>query len=263
MSNESMKAYLAAKYMSGPKADAILSRTTAPVKKKKRKQQEPVPGPSSSALIVDDDAGWGGARPHGQDDDEDLADAVVEKDRSFKKRKTDGRVKEEESGWTTVRAGLDTDQPPPQEEAEDERPQVVEETPFVGGLVTSSSQKISSSSSLNARAKPQTAEELEAERLAQETVYRDTSGRRIDTKAERAAAARAKREREEREAKKMEWGKGLIQREEEEKRKQQLERERNRDLAVYADDKELNEELKEKERWNDPAAAFLTVSDSP
>jgi pre-mRNA-splicing factor CWC26 len=29
-------------------------------------------------------------------------------------------------------------------------------------------------------------------------------------------------------------------------------------LARYADDKDLNEELKEQERWNDPAAAFLT-----
>lgn len=28
----------------------------------------------------------------------------------------------------------------------------------------------------------------------------------------------------------------------------------------YADDEDLNEELKEKERWNDPAAGFLTVS---
>jgi hypothetical protein len=26
------------------------------------------------------------------------------------------------------------------------------------------------------------------------------------------------------------------------------------------DDQELNDELKEKERWNDPAAGFLTVS---
>ena len=58
----------------------------------------------------------------------------------------------------------------------------------------------------------------------------------------------------------MEWGKGLVQREDEAKRKAQLEKERNRDLAVYADDKELNEDLKARDRWNDPAAQFLTVS---
>lgn len=31
----------------------------------------------------------------------------------------------------------------------------------------------------------------------------------------------------------------------------------------YADDEDMNDELKERERWNDPAAAFLTVSHSP
>lgn len=28
----------------------------------------------------------------------------------------------------------------------------------------------------------------------------------------------------------------------------------------YADDEDLNDELKDTERWNDPAAGFLTVS---
>lgn len=31
-------------------------------------------------------------------------------------------------------------------------------------------------------------------------------------------------------------------------------------VCRYADDVELNQELKERERWNDPAAGFLTVS---
>ena len=31
-------------------------------------------------------------------------------------------------------------------------------------------------------------------------------------------------------------------------------------VCRYADDAELNQELKEKVRWNDPAAGFLTVS---
>jgi pre-mRNA-splicing factor CWC26 len=34
----------------------------------------------------------------------------------------------------------------------------------------------------------------------------------------------------------------------------------NTGFARYADDKDLNEELKAQDRWNDPAAAFLTVS---
>lgn len=102
-----------------------------------------------------------------------------------------------------------------------------------------------------------TQEETEA---AQETVYRDASGRKIDLKLARAEAARKKREKEEREAQKLEWGKGLVQREETEKRRIQLEKNRSLQFSRHADDRELNEELKAREIWNDPAAAFLTVS---
>lgn len=102
-------------------------------------------------------------------------------------------------------------------------------------------------------------EEMEA---AQETVYRDASGRKIDMKLARAEAAQKKREKEEKEAQKMEWGKGLVQREEQEQRRNQLEKNKSLPFSRHADDKELNEELMTRERWNDPAAAFLTVSPS-
>ena len=49
-----MQRYLAEKYMSGPKADAILSRD-ATAKKKKRKQATSNIHPTG----VDEDAGWG------------------------------------------------------------------------------------------------------------------------------------------------------------------------------------------------------------
>lgn len=104
-----------------------------------------------------------------------------------------------------------------------------------------------------------TTEEMEA---AQETVYRDASGRKIDMKLARAEAARKKREREEKEARKMEWGKGLVQREEQEKRRIQLEKNKSLPFSRQADDRELNEELMARDRWNDPATAFLTVSPS-
>ena len=58
----------------------------------------------------------------------------------------------------------------------------------------------------------------------------------------------------------MEWGKGLVQREEQEKRKLEMEKNKTKGFARYADDKDLNEDLKATDRWNDPAAAFLTVS---
>ncbi|KAJ7502911.1 Pre-mRNA-splicing factor of RES complex-domain-containing protein [Mycena galericulata] len=240
MSN--MKAYLAEKYMSGPKADAILSRV-APQKKKKRKATGTT-NVAPSSFVMDVDGGWG---DEAKEEAEDVEEAVVATDRSFKKRKV--APTEEGSGWATLQPGIKEDTPPP-----DEQPMVVEETPFVGGLV--SAQQLKKALPQTNVAPAATAEEIA---LAQETVYRDASGKKINTKAARAEATRLKREREEKEAQKMEWGKGLVQRDEAEKRKRELEEQRGKKFARYADDADLNEEMKAKELWNDPAAQFLTV----
>jgi len=94
--------------------------------------------------------------------------------------------------------------------------------------------------------------------LADETVHRDASGKRIDTKAQRAEQVRQRRDEMEREMQKMEWGKGLVQREDKEKKRQEEEEMAAKPMARYADDFDLNAEQREVERWNDPAAAFLT-----
>ncbi|KAL0954933.1 hypothetical protein HGRIS_003866 [Hohenbuehelia grisea] len=242
----SMKAYLAEKYMSGPKADAILSKT-APKKKKKRKVDST---PSLGfAGIRDDDGGWG---DDNKEEEEDFTEAVVASDRGFKKRKV--AAVEDGAGWATIQGGdgIKEESPPP---AADEQPQVVDEPAkqFTGGLVTA--KDLRKAMPKKNEVKKQTEEEIAA---AQETVYRDATGRKIDTKAERAEAARLKREREEREAKKMEWGKGLVQKDEAEKRRQELEKQKSRAFARHADDADLNEDQKAKELWNDPAAAFLS-----
>ena len=132
-------------------------------------------------------------------------------------------------------------------------------TPFVGGLLTSEQLRKALPQSIG-KTTEATEEEIQA---AQETIYRDKQGRVIDTKAAKAEAARKKREKEEREAQKMEWGKGVVQREEQERRRQELEKQKTKGFARYADDKDLNEDLKAQDRWNDPAAAFLTVSRDP
>ncbi|KAG1762714.1 Pre-mRNA-splicing factor of RES complex-domain-containing protein [Suillus occidentalis] len=190
-----MQAYLAEKYMSGPKADAILSRTTQKKKKKRKADYRK----------------------------EDFAEAAVAKDRSFKKRP----VKEESP-------------PIPADEQPTVFVEEESEQPFTGGLLTSAQLR-------KALPKPQ----LKQEELTKE-----------EEEAAQETSARKKREREEKEAKKMEWGKGLVQRQEEDARKRQLEKNKSLPFARRADDKELNEELKAKERWNDPAAAFLTKSRS-
>ncbi|QRV75952.1 Pre-mRNA-splicing factor of RES complex [Ceratobasidium sp. AG-Ba] len=243
--SSSMQAYLASKYMSGPKADAILSRTTDKPKKKKRKTAADS-GPSTSASFIrDDDGGWG--RETRDSDEEELKEAQLASDRSFKKKT--------KSNWEVIQPGdgIPAEDPPPK----DEEPQVVEtEGPvFKAGLMTAEQLK-----KVMPKKKAPTKEEREeaAAAAAQETVYRDSSGRKIDTKAERAEAARRKREKEELEAKKMEWGKGLVQRDEAERRRLELEKEKTRGMARYADDADLNEDQKAQDRWNDPAAAFLT-----
>jgi len=41
-----------------------------------------------------------------------------------------------------------------------------------------------------------------------------------------------------------------------------LEKQKTQGFARYADDKDLNEDMKAQDRWNDPAAAFLTKKTS-
>lgn len=246
-----LKTYLAEKYMSGPKADAILSRT-GPLKKKRKVQEATVtanlPGGST---IRDEDATWGEITR--EDDNDDLKEAVVANDRGFKKRKVVNASAE--SSWITVQEGQVKEETPP---PADEQPMVVD-APFTGGLVDAQQLKKMLPQHNLTNASDLTAEEIAR---AQETVYRDSSGKKIDTKAARAEAARLKRLRLEKEAQRMEWGKGLVQKDEAEKRRQELEKQRGTAFARHADDKDLNEELKAKELWNDPAAAFLTKKKS-
>jgi len=254
-----MKAYLAEKYMSGPKADAILAHSDSKKKKKKRKVEATSAAGSSTGFIKDDDAGWGAADAVRVEEDDDTEQAVVASDRSFKKRRTDDKAGGEGgSGWATVREAEDSmqvdDVPPP-----DEQPQVVNEPePFKGGLLTSKQLKARMPKKDEKKRKP----DPEVEAAAQETVYRDTQGRKIDVNAEKAEAARLKRQREEKDAERMEWGKGLVQREEADAQRERLRDLKGKDFVRRADDEELNKTQKEEERWNDPAAAFLTVRSS-
>ncbi|KAK9898503.1 hypothetical protein P389DRAFT_177920 [Cystobasidium minutum MCA 4210] len=175
--------------------------------------------------------------------------------------------------------------PPPPSTTEDDIP--ADEAPMVvGGIVEEAPTAASTSSAFTAKRLKgglQTSSQLkeenarrraaaEAEREAaralkqasesqgggEETVYRDASGKKIDTKAAKAELARAKRKEMEKEMAKMEWGKGLVQREGKEKRQREIDDMANRPFARHRDDEEINDELKEVQRWNDPAARFLS-----
>ena len=92
----------------------------------------------------------------------------------------------------------------------------------------------------------------------EETVYRDATGRRIDISMRRQEARREldKKAKEELEEKEMQ--KGDVQRALKEKRREELDEARFMPVARMIDDVDMNEELKEVERWNDPAAQFIT-----
>lgn len=246
--SDSMKAYLAANYMSGPKADAILAHASSSsgVPKKKKRKLAASTSSNAASFIQDHDAlGWTAETQEPQDGDDSIG-PVVASDRAFRKR----HKADEGSGWATVR---DSETVPA-----DERPLVVGEEPeeeFKGGLMTAA--QLKKKFGKKRQKEDMTQEEIAA---AQETVYRDSTGKKIDTSVEKAEAARKKREREEQEAKKMEWGKGLVQRDEAERQKKELEALKAKPFARAVDDVEMNAEMRSQERWNDPAAAFLIVS---
>jgi pre-mRNA-splicing factor CWC26 len=218
-----MQRYLAEKYMSGPKADAILSRDPT-AKKKKRKQatSNNISNSGGNVAILDDDAGWGRPIKVDNDDEDDVKEAVVASDRTFKKRRRVG----EDGGWISL--------PPEGQqevEAEDEKPIVVNQDAqpqMTGGLMSHADleARFATTQLANKNEEGPTEEQME-------TVYRDATGRKIDTKAARAEAARLKREKEEKEARRMEWGKGIVQRDEKAKARREMELERGQGFERY------------------------------
>ncbi|KAJ9618835.1 uncharacterized protein PV06_00898 [Exophiala oligosperma] len=97
-------------------------------------------------------------------------------------------------------------------------------------------------------------EETEA---AEETIYRDATGRRIDISMKRAEARAAEEEKRRAERQAREDAMGDVQRREKEARKQDLEEAKFLTLARGAEDEDMNEDLKRAVRWDDPMAAYM------
>lgn len=93
----------------------------------------------------------------------------------------------------------------------------------------------------------------------QETIYRDASGRIINVAMKRAEARRAAEEAKEKEERAKDALMGDVQRQQKDARRQELREARAMPLARTVEDEAMNEELKAQERWNDPAAQFLTT----
>jgi len=149
-------------------------------------------------------------------------------------------------------------------DAEDEAPEVVEadgirrmESGAKAGLQTAA--EITA-----AMEKKQSEEKRKAEQVtkemgsaALETIYRDASGRIINVAMKRAEARKKAEEEERKKLDKEKAARGDVQNAEAAKRKQALQDAKTMTIARYADDAELNDELKERGHWNDPASGFL------
>ncbi|MCJ1431150.1 Pre-mRNA-splicing factor cwc26 [Xylographa pallens] len=92
----------------------------------------------------------------------------------------------------------------------------------------------------------------------QETIYRDASGRIINLAMKRAEARKKAEDEVAKAAAELEAQKGDVQRVQLAKRKEELAEAKFLPVARYADDEDLNDELKQRDRWNDPAAQFLS-----
>ncbi|KAK4694695.1 pre-mRNA-splicing factor CWC26, partial [Phenoliferia sp. Uapishka_3] len=270
-----LKTYLASKYGSGLKAEAILARADATGDGKRRKKKRSTAGAGGSTivapgggLVIADDDGMTWGTTGGEDEEEEGRPVVEERRGHFKPASA--------NSWATVRPADPSLARTPTPEPEDESPVVVPTVaPSRGGLQSASQLRAENErrAAELALKKASHAKELAALKKAArdrgddeediedpgQTVYRDKDGRKIDVKLEKANRKKEERDKVEREMKKMEWGKGLVQKGEAEEKKREEEKMKSRPLARYADDKDMNDELRDRDRWNDPAANFLTV----
>ncbi|KAK5669400.1 hypothetical protein BDV3_003534 [Batrachochytrium dendrobatidis] len=89
------------------------------------------------------------------------------------------------------------------------------------------------------------------------TIYRDKLGKKVDPAAQKAKMLAERRRKEAEEEARMQWGKGLVQQEEQAELAKRMLEEQNAPLAVYVDDKQLNDQQMARDRWGDPMASMV------
>ncbi|RFU73978.1 hypothetical protein TARUN_8268 [Trichoderma arundinaceum] len=257
--------YLASRYLvADPKPSS---------KKRKRKQAN-----ATSGLLItdDDDSAWNNGSK--QDDaDEDGPLTVLGATAEFRKTK--------KSNWKTVGEGGNTSNKDDSaaaadaiiasaaaendaaRAADDELP-VVEDSGSVVKMSDGTHAGLQSAAAVSAQLRRRQQEErddFERHRKSakeEETVYRDATGRRIDISMKRAEARRAAAEAEEKERLAIESLKGDVQQENARRRKEELEDAKLMSFARKADDEDMNRDLKEQRRWNDPMTQFMAEKDT-
>ncbi|ODQ65951.1 hypothetical protein NADFUDRAFT_78614 [Nadsonia fulvescens var. elongata DSM 6958] len=115
--------------------------------------------------------------------------------------------------------------------------------------------------SLKEKKELQAMEEFMNQSAAIETIYRDASGQKVDIEQKRAEEEQKVREKETRLRKQKVMNQGLVQQLEASKRRREIEEAHNDEsgghkMSITVNDTSRNDELKQKTRYNDPAAMF-------
>jgi pre-mRNA-splicing factor CWC26 len=271
----SLSSYLAQKYLSAEKPSSSSSS-----KKRKRKAAQATEG----LIIADDDAlGWSNANTSGEgNEDESRPVTVTSGSAEFRRAK--------KNAWKVVGVpALEPAQDGNQEEAQEAdriiREAAAEIAAAGGGdddpviedgdenvLMMNDGTHAGLQSAKDVGEQFERRKKREAAAWAreggkgkgkdEETVYRDATGRRIDLSMRRQEARRELDEKARKEREELDAQRGDAQLAARQKRKEDLDEARFMTVARKADDEDMNRELKEVERWNDPAMQFISKKKS-
>jgi pre-mRNA-splicing factor CWC26 len=240
----SLAAYLAKNYLTAEE----------PSKKKKRKR-------NSNLDVIDDTTSVPLHSKRAAQEDDDLEDAQVVGDII-----QDRQIIPREKRWKPAIKHEEEDRP-------DEQPAITMDAETEAAVMESGAKAgLQTAAEVKAAIERKQKRELEEFKTSKmtgkemETTYRDATGRRMDPILRRAELRfqQEQKEREKKEAKEAEERRqkelrlGLAQQRQREEEREKLRRQETQSFANTRDDKEYNEALKAKERWNDPAAAFLS-----
>jgi pre-mRNA-splicing factor CWC26 len=270
----SLSTYLATNYLTASSTGPPSDLSTRP---KKRRKKDKDPSSSNLGLIIADDDENLILSKHPQAGNDDDAPTFDVNTRSAEFRRA------KQNNWKTIGAPPPTDADQAaadrilsdaakesdvrQNQLEgDDAPAIAEETEVTeaqppkprGGLQTAEETARLEAAARARRAIDSKASKGMRKAEAEETVYRDATGRRIDISMKRAEARAAEQEKLRQERREKEEAMGEVQRREKEERKQAVEEAKFLGVARYADDEGMNEEMKGVGRWGDPMAGYVS-----
>ena len=272
----SLSAYLAKNYLN---ASASSDLSTRP---KKRRRKDPSISDANSGLVIADDdlllSANGSNIPKDDDEDGPMLDATPRSAEFRRAKKNNWKTlgaaapmdsEQVEADTILAAAAEESDRARAAGEAED-APAIVADADAgrMSSGVRAGLQTAADTQAMVLEAERRKHAEIKAAKLskksskdqpdqADETVYRDATGRRIDVSMKRAEARAAEVEKLRQERKEKEDGMGEVQKRQKEERKEQLEDAKFLGVARHADDEEMNEQLKGVIRWDDPMAAYM------